>query len=826
MAYKVYLNNDILIFDTSLQDDEILMTRAVANITAQGSGSFDFTIPSCHKYYGQFQKLKDYIDVYRDDELIFAGRVYSITDTMDGQQSVSCEGLLSILADSVYIPETYQGKLRDLVRRILDTHNAQVGSDKAVWLGSFTVDNVDVYRDYQDYETSISRLSDLVKTFGGYMMLRKNYDPEHDGTIDVGLIDVGYVDVGVKSYYLDWFDHFIEPCTQKIELASNLLDVRQVQTSSDIATVILPLGARQDDGTRLTIESVNAGSKVITADAESIAQYGYVVKVNIWDDVTVASNLKTKAQAYLQACLTPKTEISLSAVDLADAGYDVDSFRVGQMVTVKAPQIGPEAVQFECVKQMLNLLQPAQNKLDLGSVRLGYVQSQIGNTSEKIMMEVVERIENSENVMQQAIDQATAMITGNEGGYVVLHDGDGDGYPDEILVMDTADIETAVNVWRWNKNGLGYSDRGYGGPYTSAWTIDGHFNADFITVGSLSADLITTGALNASLITTGTMNADRIRAGILRAQTGNSYWNLNSGEMNIIGDLVLQKEGMSVEIGTITTYTMDIIGGRVIIGEAAGFKTSRNTIPDKSYFAICPYESQWSGSRATGGKSSVLRWLAQPTNSYGNGSSFDDQSIVSMSGSSYKFIHEQYHDSMYNYRITRLGSNFEFTNVLFSSMGFGIKSDGSIYFAFGDGQVLSPTPSKGFWYENSKFYVNGSQVQFASTSSRRYKKDINPLNDSTLDPHKLLDLQAVQFRYKEAIPLQYDDMKDQLIPGFIAEDVEQIYPAATIRSDLGEVESWDERRIIPGMLIQEQHAEIEQLKTEVSELKEMIKKLL
>ena len=157
---------------------------------------------------------------------------------------------------------------------------------------------------------------------------------------------------------------------------------------------------------------------------------------------------------------------------------------------------------------MLNLLQPAQNKLDLGSVRLGYVQSQIGNTSEKIMMEVVERIENSENVMQQAIDQATAMITGNEGGYVVLHDGDGDGYPDEILVMDTADIETAVNVWRWNKNGLGYSDRGYGGPYTSAWTIDGHFNADFITVGSLSADLITTGALNASLITPGTMNAD------------------------------------------------------------------------------------------------------------------------------------------------------------------------------------------------------------------------------------------------------------------------------------------------------------------------------
>ena len=62
------------------------------------------------------------------------------------------------------------------------------------------------------------------------------------------------------------------------------------------------------------------------------------------------------------------------------------------------------------------------------------------------------------------------------------------------------------------------------------------------------------------------------------------------------------------------------------------------------------------------------------------------------------------------------------------------------------------------------------------------------------------------------------------MPGFIAEDVAEIYPSAVIHSD-GEIESWDERRIIPGMLslIQEQDKEIKELKAEIAELKKLIK---
>ena len=76
-----------------------------------------------------------------------------------------------------------------------------------------------------------------------------------------------------------------------------------------------------------------------------------------------------------------------------------------------------------------------------------------------------------------------------------------------------------------------------------------------------------------------------------------------------------------------------------------------------------------------------------------------------------------------------------------------------------------------------------------------------------------------------AVPLQYDDTEDQLIPGFIAEEVDEIYPAATIHHpETGEIESWDERRIIPGMLalIQEQQKTIEALTERIERLEAII----
>jgi len=73
----------------------------------------------------------------------------------------------------------------------------------------------------------------------------------------------------------------------------------------------------------------------------------------------------------------------------------------------------------------------------------------------------------------------------------VLHSSTGEAWPDEILVMDTPSPETANQVWRWNKAGLGYSSTGYSGEYKLAMTMDGKFVADFISTGTLDAKDLT-----------------------------------------------------------------------------------------------------------------------------------------------------------------------------------------------------------------------------------------------------------------------------------------------------------------------------------------------
>lgn len=91
--------------------------------------------------------------------------------------------------------------------------------------------------------------------------------------------------------------------------------------------------------------------------------------------------------------------------------------------------------------------------------------------------------------LSQAILDATNQITGNSGGYVIIHDTNDDGKPDEILITNDEDITLATKVWRWNKEGLGYSynpaGNAYLGPYGIAITADGQINADFIATGTL-----------------------------------------------------------------------------------------------------------------------------------------------------------------------------------------------------------------------------------------------------------------------------------------------------------------------------------------------------
>lgn len=138
--------------------------------------------------------------------------------------------------------------------------------------------------------------------------------------------------------------------------------------------------------------------------------------------------------------------------------------------------------------------------------------------------------------LDEAVQHATEMITGGLGGYVVLDVNEQTGQTEELLIMDTPDKTTAVNVWRFNQGGLGHSSNGYDGPFNDV---------------ALTSD----GRINANMITTGTMSANHVRAGTITDDTGDNYWNLNTGEFRMtqgsidIGNFAVSSTGKLVCAG-------------------------------------------------------------------------------------------------------------------------------------------------------------------------------------------------------------------------------------------------------------------------------------
>ncbi|WHA08803.1 phage tail spike protein [Enterococcus montenegrensis] len=120
-----------------------------------------------------------------------------------------------------------------------------------------------------------------------------------------------------------------------------------------------------------------------------------------------------------------------------------------------------------------------------GDTQVAFYQQQTNQFQEKLK----EYATNS--YMSGFTDYVSSMITGGgqAGGHVVLWPKT---QPSNILIMDTADINTAKHVIRLNKNGIAFSKNGWNGPFNSAWTIDSIFNADFIRTGTIIADVLET----------------------------------------------------------------------------------------------------------------------------------------------------------------------------------------------------------------------------------------------------------------------------------------------------------------------------------------------
>ena len=275
----------------------------------------------------------------------------------------------------------------------------------------------------------------------------------------------------------------------------NLKSVGYVGNSEGYATRLYPYGKRDDDGENpVTIESVNGGLPYVTNNqfSEDIICVG-------WSDerYTDPQHLKEAAVARLAEISVPTRSYEC---DVSQLNRNVWLYMVLTMIDRKhRTRVDQQVVEWK-----------EYGRPDLDIVTLSTVAPSLesllksADTDDDAIYQYVNGIASGlTNAYEEAIKNATDKITGNDGGYFQWI-FDAEGRPIELVNLgDSKDINNAQKVWRWNQSGLGHSNNGYNGSYGLALLADGSINASMMTVGII--------------------------------QGGQSYWNLNTGDLDIIG---------------------------------------------------------------------------------------------------------------------------------------------------------------------------------------------------------------------------------------------------------------------------------------------------
>ena len=185
---------------------------------------------------------------------------------------------------------------------------------------------------------------------------------------------------------------------------------------------------------------------------------------------------------------------------------------LGDKASVYHPEVNLVCEHQKIIKTVYSPLEEKYKRMEFGNLKSGLGETIIDNETNTIVA-IVNSVIQSTPALQAAITHATELIRGGLGGHVVIKTN-AQGEPEELLIMDTDDVATAVNVWRFNQGGLGHSHSGYNGPYDDvALTMDGR--------------------INANMITTGVLNAILIKAGVLSDVAGRNFWNMETGEFSL-----------------------------------------------------------------------------------------------------------------------------------------------------------------------------------------------------------------------------------------------------------------------------------------------------
>ncbi len=376
--YTIYADDALLY---SPGDEELSVLSPVLETQCNAAGTLTFVLLPEHPMYSALHKMRTRIDVRQDDEIIWRGRVLETETDFYRQKTVTCEGELTYLVDSVLHPyklADYDGTAAGLFRLYLTQHNAAVSEAQ-----QFQIGNVD-----------IETLSSVENTGYG-----NTWDEISDNLIDIhgGFLRIRHED-GVR--YLDWTKESGTSCGQVIRFGENLLDLSEYVSASEVVTCLIPYAGQSDS--KITISSVNGGKDYLE-DAAGIALYGRIWGVTEFDTKDAAKLLEM-AKENLQKRLKETITITISAVDLHLLDVNAESFHVGDKVRVVSPPHAIDA-EYTCTAISLDLVNPDQSEYTFGTPETGMASTTAATSK------AVEVVDTSVEYLRQIVsDQNTHLL--------------------------------------------------------------------------------------------------------------------------------------------------------------------------------------------------------------------------------------------------------------------------------------------------------------------------------------------------------------------------------------------------------------------------------
>ena len=407
---------------------------------------------------------------FTDDSQIF--RIYKVGKVMNGKFTVYAQHISYDLSGKVISAGTAGSCTAACLLLQASAGNFTISTDKNVF-ADFTIKEPSSVRSWFG-----GKQGSLLDIFGSAEWYYDNYDC-------VLKLNRGQ-DRGVELRY-----------------GKNLTDLSQEIDMSNLCTGVIPYYIDDETNTKVVGAKVSTG---LVLDVDRDQAVDFSSDVDPESSTPIATQLATLASNYISNNIFTRVFSSIT-LDFVQMGELKDRVDLCDTVHIFFEPLGI-SVALKCIATVWDVLQER------------YIQTTFGDSRNSIADTIVNQQKDldekpSISVMEQAINSSSKLITGNLGGYVINgHDSNGDGYPDENLIMDTNDINTATAVWRWNLGGLGFSPNGYAGPYDA-----------------VALDM--QGRINASAITTGTLNANLIKAGVISDVAGNSTIDMTNGQANL-----------------------------------------------------------------------------------------------------------------------------------------------------------------------------------------------------------------------------------------------------------------------------------------------------